>query len=178
MLFRRGQWIWELILLKRSRRGIESLRYEDAFSLMEMILTLFLFSLLLASLLPLLPILREREVDLAREIAMEEEAIRFYSYMENQHMNLTDWVIPSSSYSVTTYTYGSPTAKKYYHDGFRVVEVDVRRGGNLFIAHDVKSVLFIDDAPFLRIRLTLKRDDEMRTYEGVLPRYIEGGGNP
>ena len=145
---------------------------------MEMILSLFLFSLLLASLLPLFPILRAREVDLAREIAMEEEAVRFYSYMENQHMNLTDWVISSSANSVTTYTYGSPTAKKYDHDGFRVVEVDVRRGGNLFIAHDVKSVLFINDPPFLRVRLTLMRDGEMRTYEGVLPRYIEGGGDP
>lgn len=155
-----------------------SIKREQGFSLMEVMLSLFLFTLLLTSLLPLLPLLREREARLQEEIAIEQEAIRFFSYMENQNMNLSSWEL-RGPYSVRIYTYGRG-GKWYVHDGFRIVEKDSSSypGGNIYLAHDVRGIRFTSEDLFLIMEITLGSEEKKRDFRGILPRYTEGEGAP
>ncbi|WP_156920571.1 hypothetical protein [Thermicanus aegyptius] len=152
------------------------IKIERGFTLTEVILWLFLYSLLLTSLLPLFPLLREREEKLQREIAMEEEAIRFYTYMENRNADVLTWRIYRPN-SVTISTYDQLDGRVFYQDGLRIAETkkNASYGGYLILAFMVKEIRYLDEGDLLRMVLTVERDGMTRTYEGVLPRYIEEG---
>ncbi|MBE3553791.1 MAG: hypothetical protein IMW85_02055 [Thermicanus sp.] len=152
------------------------IKIERGFTLTEVILWLFLYSLLLTSLLPLFPLLREREEKLQREIAMEEESIRFYTYMENRNADVLTWRIYRPN-SVTISTYDQLGGRVFYQDGLRIAETknNASYGGYLILAFMVKEIRFLDEGDLLRMVLTLEKDGMTRTYEGVLPRYIEEG---
>lgn len=148
---------------------------EKGATLLELMIAIALILFLIASLLPTAVQFRKREMNWRQEIKMEQEAIRFFTYLENRNAHILGWNITGSSVTFEVNEQRtSSTIKRYiYKDGDRIAEVDSENRGYLILANMVQDVRFYSMDNGLHIELTLSTGEKVRIFHGVLYRSIE-----
>jgi prepilin-type N-terminal cleavage/methylation domain-containing protein len=147
----------------------------QGYTLLEVLIVISLLTLILAALLPGLLLFKNRESLWQKEINLGQEAIRFFTYLQNRNSCLLGWRVQSGVLTVEVCGQhnGRAIERQIYQSGARVVEVDRVNGGFLLLAHMVDDIQFIPQRDLLLIKLTLKKGRQIETFHGVLVRRIE-----
>jgi prepilin-type N-terminal cleavage/methylation domain-containing protein len=148
---------------------------QKGFSLLELMISLSILTMFIGIILPSLIMFREKQKLWQDEIAMEQEAIRFFTYMQNRSATVSNWIVISNQ-SVILETCEMVDSRyirrQIYQFGDRIIERDVENNGTIILSHLVERVLFTKSNNLLDIQLTLRNRDHSRTYHGFITRRI------
>ncbi len=147
---------------------------EKGLTLLELLIAISLILILISTILPTVIQFREREINWRKDIQLEQEAIRFFTYLENRNSSILDWSIAGNSVTIRAYKMQSgPIIKRnIYKDGARIVEVDSMMGGYLILAQMVENIRYYEIGDQLHIELILTSGGRSRVFQGVLSKSI------
>lgn len=149
-------------------------RNEGGYTLTEVLVTLMAFSLLAAAVLPFLLEFRERLDRWNIEMTLDQEALRFFTYIQNRNAGVRSWSMSGTTLILeSSKKQGSPVRREYYLLGDHIIERDLADGGSILLALDVQNVQYAPSGDLLKILLTLKKGSHAKTYEGFLARSLE-----
>lgn len=148
---------------------------QKGITLLEVMIALTIITLLIATLLPTAFQFREREANWRIEMQMEQEAIRFFTYLENRNACLVNFWIDNNraTIEVCNIRDGLTIKRRIYQDRDRLVEEDTIKRGYIIMAFMVQDVQFYQRGQDLLIKLILKNDNLQRSFTGILSRGIK-----
>lgn len=148
---------------------------EKGITLLEVLLAVSIILFIIATLLPSAIAIRKREMMWRHEHQIEQEAIRFFTYLENRNSNVVGWKINGDrvTLEVKKQRDGANVKRYVFKDGERIVEMDTENAGYIVLAQHVQNIRFYDSDNILQIELILSNSGTTRSFHGILSRSIE-----